>query len=282
MKLNEEEIEIAACTVTKVAAQLNKIKLNKQRAREYGLNLGKSIAYKKTIPALSIVYGLNNLESKRPYNSAEFQKEINRELNIDALSDSTDLLSDSYQETIKYIVSSKDMNKAIKALEREIGLIHIMSKKTAKEIVKGKYVIRLDGRPSFFMLPSNSDSLKKIMYNPEAIRVVFNSLKRMGLIDHLEFLYEAYLYLLRDHDRKYTDSIRDITNLSRKFVTNDPSDMTSSTLQDVSNPELESAVQFLRLLDEDQIKLIAKKIIELIQQEPQFARVILLFALKAE
>lgn len=86
----------------------------------------------------------------RPYSSAEFQKKIEREVRADVSNDTSDLLSDSYQEESNgYKISSKDMNKAIEALKKEIGLIHITSKKGIKEITTGKYKIQFgEGRPS--------------------------------------------------------------------------------------------------------------------------------------
>jgi hypothetical protein len=209
IELDDQDIIIILCIVAKVADQLKNIKLNKQKPRDFALTLTKPIGYKKTIPALFVIYSFNNLELDRPYSSAEFQEKIKKEIKTDVSNDTTDLLSGSYQQESKgYKISSKEMNKAIEALKKEIGLIHITSKKGVKEIARGKYKIQFEGRPSYFMLPPDSISLKKIMHKPKAFELVIKSLKTMGLLNHLEFLWETYFYLLKDW----------MTSIHRTFV----------------------------------------------------------------
>jgi hypothetical protein len=68
--------------------------------------------------------------------------------------------------------------------------------------------------------------------------------------------------------------------MSRKIMTEDPNDITGSTLPEISDSELESFRQTLQSLDENQFRLVAKKTTEIILQTPQFARLILMLALK--
>ena len=223
IELDDQDIVNILCIAAKVADQLKKIKLNKQKPRDLALTLSKPIGYKKTIPAVSVIYSFNDPELDRPYSSGEFQKKIKRQVKTDVSNDTSDLLSDSYQQEYNgYKISSKDMNKAIEALEKEIGLIHITSKKGVKEIVRGKYTIQFgEGRPSYFMLPPDSVSLKKIMHRPKAFELIIKSLKTMGLLDNLEFLWETYLYLLSDLNDIHIQNLREITNMSRKLIIGD-------------------------------------------------------------
>jgi hypothetical protein len=279
-ELDDEDIEIVACIVAKVAAQLQKIKLDKQTPKEYALNISKLIVHKKTIPATFVGCSFNTLVPGRPYSSTEFQHEIEREVKTNKSNDPSDLLSDSYEDSNGYKISSRDMYKAIEALEKEIGLIHLTSKRKVKEIVKGKYNVRFgEGRPSFFMLPPDSVSLQKIMRNPNAIIIVVKSLKRMKLMNHMQFLSEAYYYLLRDHDDTQSRSLQQIVNMSRKIITDDPNDISGSNLREVTDSKWEESRRFMQSLDENQIRLIAKRTNELILQNPQLAKVILLLAL---
>jgi hypothetical protein len=120
IELDDQDIIIILCIVAKVADQLKNIKLNKQKPRDFALTLTKPIGYKKTIPALFVIYSFNDLELDRPYSSAEFQEKIKREIKTDVSNDTTDLLSGSYQQESKgYKISSKEMNKAIEALKRD-------------------------------------------------------------------------------------------------------------------------------------------------------------------
>lgn len=130
------------------------------------------------------------------------------------------------------------------------------------------------------MLPPDSVSLKKIMHKPKTFEFIIRSLKTMGLLNHLEFLWETYLYLLRDLDDIHTQNLREITNMSRKMIIDDDKDITNPMFSEVSKAEWESSRHDLQSLDENQIKLIAKETNQLITQNWQFARAILLFALK--
>ena len=282
IELDDQDIVNIICIAAKVADQLKKIKLNKQKPRDLALTLSKPIGYKKTIPAVSVIYSFNDPELDRPYSSGEFQKKIKRQVKTDVSNDTSDLLSDSYQQEYNgYKISSKDMNKAIEALEKEIGLIHITSKKGVKEIVRGKYTIQFgEGRPSYFMLPPDSVSLKKIMHRPKAFELIIKSLKTMGLLDNLEFLWETYLYLLSDLNDIHIQNLREITNMSRKLIIGDE-DTTDPTFSEISKTEWESSRRDLQSVDENQIKLIARETNQLITQNWQFARaILLLLALK--
>lgn len=149
-----------------------------------------------------------------------------------------------------------------------------------KEIAKGKYKIRFgDGRPSFIMLPPDSVYLQKVMRNPKATISVIKSLKRMNLLNHIEFLFEAYYYVLRDHDNAQTRGLQQISNMSRKIITDDQ-DTTVSTIPEMSDSQFEELRRCLQSLDENQFRLFARKACELILQNPQFARLILTLALK--
>lgn len=280
-ELDDEDIVNIACVVAKVAAQLRKIKLDRQTPKEYALNISKLIMYKKSIPVVAVAYSFNNLDPERLYNSTEFREGIEREVKTNISNDTSDLLSNSYEDSNGYKISSRDMYKAIEALEKEFGLIHITSKKKGKEIANGKYKVHFEeGRPSFFMLPPDSVSLQKVMRNPKAIESVIKSLKKMNLMNHLEFLSESYYYLLKDLNNTQNRGLQQIANMSRKLITDDPNDITGSTLPEISDSQWEESRRLFQSLDENQLRLIAKKTNELILQNPQFARIILLLALK--
>ena len=66
-EFDDEDIVNVACVVAKVAAQLQKIKLDRQTPKAFALKISKSVVYKKTIPAVFVTYSLNSLEQDRPY-----------------------------------------------------------------------------------------------------------------------------------------------------------------------------------------------------------------------
>jgi hypothetical protein len=79
-----------------------------------------------------------------------------------------------------------------------------------------------------------------------------------------------------------TQNLREITNMSRKLIIDDDNDITDPTFSEISKTEWESSRHDLQSLDENQIKLIAKETNQLITQNWQFARaILLLLALKS-
>ena len=127
------------CTVVRIDRRLQKIRLDRQTPRDYAQKVSKQLNYKKTLPETNLALSFNNLDLELPHSLTEIRKTINSEVNTDTAIDSSDLLSDSYQEESNGLrISSKEMYKAIKALEKEIGVTHIKDKKKLKEIVKGK------------------------------------------------------------------------------------------------------------------------------------------------
>jgi hypothetical protein len=70
--------------------------------------------------------------------------------------------------------------------------------------------------------------------------------------------------------------------MSRKLIIDDDNDITDPTFSEISKTEWESSRHDLQSLDENQIKLIAKETNQLITQNWQFARaILLLLALKS-
>jgi hypothetical protein len=115
----------------------------------------------------------------------------------------SDILAASIDEskTKNEYISSNDIKKALKALEKEIGLINIPGKEKVKKI-RGTQKIEFLGRPSRWQFPASSGELKKLMSKPKAVELIIKSLINMGLLPHLEFIWEASLYGVREQSRK--------------------------------------------------------------------------------
>ena len=118
--------------------------------------------------------------------------------------DTTDLLAaiENKLGTNSEYISSNDISRALKSLEKEIGLINIRGKNKVKK-TKGPQRIQFLGTPSMYKLPNRSQGLKKIMSKPDAIELVFKGLVSMGLLPHLEFIWKASFYVARDQASKY-------------------------------------------------------------------------------
>ena len=269
------------CTVVRIDRRLQKIRLDRQTPRDYAQKVSKQLNYKKTLPETNLALSFNNLDLELPHSLTEIRKTINSEVNTDTAIDSSDLLSDSYQEESNGLrISSKEMYKAIKALEKEIGVTHIKDKKKLKEIVKGKCSIHLQsGRPSYFIFPPELVSLQKLMRNSEAILTVIGSLEQSNLREHLEFLCEVPFYLIGEQNDAHTQGFYKIIDLTRKKIINDK-DRADSTIPVIPRAEWESTRRIAQSLSENELKHDAKKNYELVTQNPQLAKGILLLALK--
>src|SRR5215208_1933799 len=99
----------------------------------------------------------------------------------DMLHDTNDLVAALSDKSEGDYVTSKDMNKALKTLVKEIGLANI----------KGKEKIDFLGNPSLYRLPPDSMGLKRVLSDPGAVELIFKILIKMGLISYLKFILEA-------------------------------------------------------------------------------------------
>jgi len=281
IELDEDMKVTIACTVARIDRRLQKLRLDTQTPREYAKRISKQLEYRKTIPAASVALSFNNLDLERPHSFAESRESIRSEVDTDTSVDTSDLLLDSYQEDTKeFRISSKDMYKAIKALEKEIGITHIKDKKKLKEIVKGRCRIHFEtGRPSYFMFPAELISLQKLMNNPEAILSVIKSLKQLNLRRHLEYICEVSFHLMRDQNKAHFQGYYQMTDMVREQIINDK-DRGDSTIPTIPIAEWDSTARRAQQLSEDELKHAAKKTYELLTQNAQLAKSILLLALK--
>jgi hypothetical protein len=281
VEFDKDMLATIICTVVKIDRRLQKIKLDRDTPKDFAQKISKQLNYKKTIPEAYVALSFNNLDLERPHSLTEFQKAIKSEVNTNMAIDSSDLLLDSYQEEPNGIrISSKEMYKAIKALEKEIGVTHIKDKKKLKEIVKGKCRIHFESeRPSYFIFPPELVSLQKLMRNPDAILTVIRSLEQSNLRRHLEFLCEVPFYLIGDQNDVHSQGFYKINDLTRKMIINDK-DRADSTIPTIPRAEWESTRRIAQSLSENELKHYAKKNYELVTQNPQLAKGILLLALK--
>jgi hypothetical protein len=207
------------------------------------------------------------MNTNKLYKPLDLRREINKYMQIgmhDDVSDIVETLTTSPGE--REYVTSKDMSRALKILENEIDLIKETSKMRVKSI-KGKQKIDFLGRPIFYKLPPGYESLKRVISNPKAIKLVFKSLIRLGLLPHLQFIAEAAFYIMMDSIKK--EQKHALARVANKLVPE----------AEIDKSGWESYRSLLLSLSEDQLKSLAAEVIKLIVQHPQGLRFIVLVSL---
>jgi hypothetical protein len=186
-----------------------------------------------------------------------------------ALNDPSDILAAIPDESNpqKEYISSNQIYKALKTLEREIGLINIPGKDKIKKM-RGKQKIDFLGRPSQWRLPSSTE-LMKIMSKPKAIEVIIKSLNDSGLHHHLEFVWEASFYVIRDQARK--KGVYELAKMAEKSV--------DHLGTKIDQQGWESYRNSLLLIPEDQLKVLANRLFILSVNRPEALRFIFLLCL---
>jgi hypothetical protein len=268
LELSEADIVAISYITAKVARRLRKIKRTYQSSKIFAQNVRNQLENKKYMAAIFFMYNFNNMDSNIFYKPSEIKAEINKYMQTNTTDDTTDIISAGNCDN--QYVTSKDISKALKTLENEIGLRKEITKIGVKRS-KGKQKIRFLGKPYFYKLPLGSERLKKIMSNPVAVQIVFKSLIELGLLDHLQFLLEGYFYVLRDADKG--EQVYDLARIGLKIAERTDTDIR------VDKPGFESFTTFVRSLSEEQVKIIASKIAEVLGQYPDLFRGMLLFAL---
>lgn len=267
--INEEDIVIIANVAARIAAKLQKRK-NTYTPKEFSKKILTLLKHKKNIVANFIIYDFNNLNPGTMYSPAEFKDRITKSMQSDILYDNADMittLGEEFRLNNDY-TNSKDISKALKALEKEIGLINIPGKENIKKI-KGKQKIEFLGKPSLYKLPTHSESLKRVMSNPKAVELIFRSLIAMGYLPHLTFVCEATFYAIRDQNGE--EMVYQLAKMASKQVDNPDEKVDKSSWEWYRNELLSKS--------DDQLKMLAGKVAEFVTENPALRQLILLLAL---
>jgi hypothetical protein len=268
IELTEKDIEIVVYITAKVNTRLQSIRKKYSTPMKYAHYLIKGTKHKDTIAAAVLLNDVRNIDPDTWYKPEDFRKIITKKMQSDIVNDNTDLITaigDDHQHTY---VSYKDMNRALKELERDIGLINKRGKEQIKK-VRGKQKIKFSGSPSVYRLPSDVSDLEKAMSNPKVIELVFRSLKRLGLLDYLAFLLEAFFHTMR-------------ASLKEKAASSALINLIKSTNEaglKLDASSWESYCKILLTQNDTQLKIIAKNLAQSMIENPQHYRNILLCAL---
>jgi hypothetical protein len=234
--------------------------------KEYGERILKLLEHRKNSAAVFIFFDLKNMDPhklSKPSNLKE--RVINRMqggVSLDSDSDMTTSLADGLKSDC--YVNSTDMHRALKMLERDIGLISIQGKQTIKAI-KGREQIHFMGRPSVYMPPPGLVSLKRVLSNPKAIELIVKSLRRMDLLGHLEFILEASLHAIKEASK---DKVYEMAKLAEVQADYDINMLDWELLADV-----------LGSMNEDMLKILAQRMASLMIEIPIYYHYILFTSL---
>jgi hypothetical protein len=265
--INEEDIVIIANVAARIAAKLQKRK-NTYTPKEFSKKILMLLKHKKNIVANFIIYDFNNLNPGTLYGPAEFKDRITKSMQSDILYDDADMIATVEDEFKDDYISSNDISKALKALEKEIGLVNVPGKENIKKI-KGKQKIEFLGKPSLYKLPPQVESLKRVISKPKVVELIFKSLITMGYLPHLAFVCEATFYAIRDRNGEVM--IYQLAKMASKQIDNSDVMVDQSCWEWYRNELLSKS--------DDQLKMLAGKVAEFVTENPALRQFILLLAL---
>lgn len=263
--LTDEDIEIVAYITAKVSNRIQTVRKKYPSAKEYGEQIVKESKHRDKIAACILLFDPWNLDPDKWYKPEDFRGIITKKMRVN---DNTDIMSTLDCDSQQRYVSYKNMNRALKELEMDIGLINKKGKEKIKK-VRDRQKIKFSGSPSVYKLPPDVSVLKKAMSKPKVIELVFRSLRRMGLLDYLAFLFEAFFHTMRSSHKDEAAS-HALINLIRS---------TSGIRGKLDASDWESYGRMLLTQNDAQLKIIAMKLAESMIEKPEHYHNILLYVL---
>jgi hypothetical protein len=266
--LTDEDIEIIAYVTAKVNAGFQHLRGEYASPKDYGRKMLEQYIHRDNVIASIILSSANTLEPEELYKPEQFREIVSKQIREDETDKDIDGIASVFG-TNSHDVSYKDMNRALHALEKEIGLTSIKGKKNIKSATSSQK-IEFSGYPSVRKLPPDLFYLKKVMSNQKMTQLIVGGLKRMGLLDNLAFILEGFLHAIR-YSYKEETTTYGMLKLGIKMIDDDK-----------YRPDLSDWKKFAEVtlfLDEVRLKLMAKKMAEYMIEIPPLYYKIFLCAL---
>jgi hypothetical protein len=271
LELNGDDVVTISYIVTKINSKLCQIRKDYPSSKKYAEYVLRLFEHKKNVTGAFIISNFNDMKPNRLYKPSEIKDEINREMQYstpDDISDLSGALMPRSEVGENEYVTSKDISRALKMLEKDFGLVPKTTKKDIKSI-KIDQKIEISGRPSFYMLPPNLESIKRIVTQPNAIELVFKSLIKLGVLSDLQFVCEAAFYAFREYIVKEQQYDLASARIANKLVPD----------AKIDNSGWDSYRNLLLSLSEEQLKILANGVAQSMLHFPSVFRNIMLIAL---
>jgi hypothetical protein len=273
--LTEDEAVIVAYITAKVDMQLQSIKKRYASPENYGKSIFKQINQKDKLIASSLLLNISDLDPELLYQPEKLRELAAKQLHVYIGTDSLDMLTTSESNVESINVKYQDMTRALRELDRDVGLEYFKTKADIKKEAKSNQSMKFSGSPSAYRLPHNISVLKTVQSNPVLVRLIIKTLTKMGLVENLAFFGEGFLYAVRLSQISGKESIKHLLISAAK----------SSSLLDktgVSNKSyVETFCEFISSLDNRELKAIARDTAESMVQNPELCcNILLSFLLK--
>jgi hypothetical protein len=277
--ITADDIVTIGSIATIISSKMKKIMTAYSDPREYAKEIFKHLKHDHHIAAAFISFNLIHMDPQNEWASPDdfktrLKKIIERETTVDTTSMSSLTMKKAVNNSDVY-TDSKIINKALGLLMRNSKIIRIKSKKEMEDI-RSRKIKELRGRPSFIKLPPNSINLKKIMSNPNQVGLIIKILKNFGLNRFLALVLEADYYVLKMNKNKVYE-----TAWVYMKTNEDQMKEKEKTKPDWEAFKANTDNIFGQLddFDEDKLKILFRKIADLMTEHPFFHPYILSFAL---
>jgi hypothetical protein len=168
----------------------------------------------KTDKALSIAYFVFNatkISSDQIFSPKDLNKKLAKEILYESKEAIAAILS-SAEECETYL-KSHDMSMVLQELKDEGLFLNIRGKKKIRAIAPhvfprqtkraGYNDSKHEGYYSIYRISHDLETLKKVISNPEAVKFVYNKLKKYGVLQkYYEFMVSSFMYTLIESDEE--------------------------------------------------------------------------------
>jgi hypothetical protein len=212
-KLSEKEQEILNDIITVCVAKIYHFVMTyngnpKEYVREV-LNLSKT---DKALSVAYFIFNAKNMSSDQTFSPKGLNKKLAKEILYDP-KEATEAILSSVEES-KIYLKSYDMSEVLQELVDEGLFLNIRGKKKIRKLAPealpkrskgGEYKdSKPEGYYSFYRITDDLETLKKVISNPEAIALVYNKLKKHGVLQkYYEFIVLAFIYTLIEGDERF-------------------------------------------------------------------------------
>jgi hypothetical protein len=277
--ITPDDIVTIGSIATIISTKMKKIVTTYSDPMEYAQEVLKRLKHNHHIVANFISFNLIHMDPQSGWASpGDFKAVIKKITERENTIDTTSMLSSAMEKAVdggNIYVDPKVINKALELLKKDSIVIHIKKKKEMESLI-GRKIKDLRGRPSFYKQYFSSINLKKVMSNPAEVRLVIDILKKFGLIRFLALQLEAEYYVLKSNKSKVYDIEWAYLKTNEEQI--EEIEKIKVSWQDFK-AAADSIIGIFDGIEEDKLKILFKKIANLMTEHQIFYPYILSLAL---
>jgi hypothetical protein len=278
--LTEEEVVIVAYVTAKVDMQLRSMRKGFSSPEDYGKGIFKQIGHKDKLIAASLLLNISDLDPKLLYRPEKLREIAAKQLQLYLETDNYNASMTSEKNVESMEIGYQDMTRALKELDKVIGLENFNTKSEIKKQIKMNQKMRFSGSPSAYKLPSDISVLHTILSNPIMVKLIIQSLTRTGLVDYLAFFSEGFLHAIKLSQESGKGKEKE--NMKHLLLSSAKSSPAWNKIGPPDKSYVENFCKFISIFDDAELRMIARDVAESMVQNPELCcNILISFLLKS-